>query len=78
MGSVTGDLNARRADITEIVTRGKLRQIESTVPLARMFDYSDRVRSLTQGRASWTMEPHSYRPVPDEVLKSLLNPDSFY
>jgi elongation factor G len=78
MGSVTGDLNARRADITEIVTRGKLRQIESTVPLAKMFDYSDRVRSLTQGRASWTMEPHSYRPVPDEVLKSLLNPDNFY
>jgi elongation factor G len=77
MGAVTGDLNARRADITEIITRGKLRQIEALVPLAKMFDYSDKVRSLTQGRASWTMEPHAYRPAPHEVLQHMLNPDSF-
>jgi elongation factor G len=40
-----------------------------------MFDYSDNVRSLTQGRASWTMEPHSYRPVPPEVLRQMLGED---
>ena len=46
------------------------------VPLARMFDYSDKVRSLTQGRAGWTMEPRSYAPVPEDVLRNLLNPDA--
>jgi elongation factor G len=74
LGPITADLNARRAEITQLLTRGKLRVIEALVPLARMFDYSDKVRSLTQGRASWTMEPRSYAPVPDEVLRGLLNP----
>ncbi len=76
LGPVTADLNARRAEITQLLTRGKLRVIEVLVPLARMFDYSDKVRSLTQGRASWTMEPRSYAPVPDDVLRNLLNPDA--
>ncbi len=72
LGPVTGDLNARRAEITQLHTRGKLRVIEALVPLERMFDYSDRVRSLTQGRASWTMEPKSYAPVPEEKLRGML------
>ena len=71
LGPVTGDLNARRAEISQLLSRGKLRVIEALVPLARMFDYSDKVRSLTQGRASWTMEPHSYAPAPDDVLRRL-------
>ena len=52
--------------ITESLSRGKQRVIEALVPLAKMFDYSDKVRSLTQGRASWTMEPKAYAPVPDD------------
>jgi len=72
LGPVTADLNARRAEIEQLFTRGKWRVIEVLVPLARMFDYSDKVRSLTQGRASWTMEPHAYAPAPDEVLRGLL------
>jgi elongation factor G len=72
LGPVTADLNARRAEITQIVTRGKLRVIEAVVPLRVMFDYSDKVRSLTQGRAGWTMEPQSYAPAPEEVLRGLL------
>jgi elongation factor G len=75
LGPVTADLNARRAEITQIHARGKLRAIEALVPLAKMFDYSDKVRSLTQGRASWTMEPKSYAPVPDDVLRALLHPE---
>jgi len=76
LGPVTGDLQARRADITQLLTRGKLRVIEAQVALARMFDYSDKIRSLTQGRASWTMEPHAYREVPPDVLRSLFgSPD---
>jgi elongation factor G len=72
LGPVTADLNARRAEITQLLTRGKLRVIDALIPLARMFDYSDKVRSLTQGRAGWTMEPHSYAPAPEEVLRRLL------
>jgi elongation factor G len=71
LGPVTADLNARRAEIEQLFTRGRLRVIEAIVPLAKMFDYSDKVRSLTQGRAGWTMEPHAYRPAPEETLKSL-------
>jgi elongation factor G len=73
LGAITADLNARRAEIEQLYTRGKLRVIEVLVPLARMFDYSDKVRSLSQGRASWTMEPHSYAPAPDEVLKGFFD-----
>jgi elongation factor G len=77
LGAVTADLNARRAEIKELLARGKLRVIEALVPLARMFDYTDKVRSLTQGRASWTMEPHAYLPAPPEVLHALLHPEGW-
>src|SRR5262249_39767781 len=75
LGPVTAAPNARRAEITEMHARGKLRVIEALVPLAKTFDYSEKVRSLTQGRADWTMEPHAYAPAPDEVLRALFNPD---
>jgi elongation factor G len=75
LGPVTADLNARRAEIREVLMRGKLRVIEALVPLRRMFDYADKVRSLSQGRASSTMEPHSYAPAPDEVLQQMLHPE---
>ncbi len=77
LGSVTGDLNARRAEIAEIIHRGNVQHIEALIPMAKMFDYSDKVRSLTQGRANWSMEPDSYRPVPPEVLKELFDTDGY-
>jgi elongation factor G len=77
LGAVTADLNARRAEITHLHTRGKLRMIEALVPLARMFDYSDKVRSLSQGRASWTMEPRAYAPVPDDVVRGMMGSDEY-
>jgi elongation factor G len=70
LGPVTADLNARRAEITEVLARGKLRVIEARIPLAQTFDYSENVRSLSQGRADWTMEPHSYAPAPPDILRS--------
>jgi elongation factor G len=76
LGAITADLNARRAEIEQLFTRGKLRVIEVLVPLARMFDYSDKVRSLSQGRASWTMEPHSYSPAPDELVRGFFESES--
>jgi elongation factor G len=75
LGSVTADLNARRAEITEVLMRGKLRVIEAVVPLRLTFDYSEKVRSLTQGRATWTMEPHAYAAAPPEVLRGILGED---
>src|SRR5207248_2631786 len=77
LGPVTADLNARRAEITQLLTRGKLRVVEALVPLARMFDYADKVRSLSQGRASSTLEPHSYAPAPPDVQERFFHPEGF-
>jgi elongation factor G len=77
VGAVTADLGARRAEIDEHLIRGKLHVIEARVPLAKMFDYADKVRSLTQGRAGYTMEPHAYAPAPDEVLHAHLHGGEF-
>ena len=75
LGPITGDLNARRAEIRDILVRGKSRVVEAIVPLARLFDYADKIRSLSQGRASSTMEPYAYGPAPDEVLRQIMNPE---
>ncbi len=74
LGSVTADLNSRRAEIQDIIVRGKMRVVEAILPMAKLFDYADRVRSITQGRAGSTMEPRAYAPAAPEVLKNLLNP----
>jgi elongation factor G len=78
LGPITSDLNARRAEITEILARGRLRVVEAKVALRQMFDYTDKVRSLSQGRASPTMEPLAYAPAPDDVLHALLHPEETY
>jgi elongation factor G len=75
LGPVVSDLNVRRAEIDQLLSRGKLRVIEARVPLAKMFDYGDKVRSISQGRASSTMEPHAFAPAPEEVMRGFLNPD---
>jgi elongation factor G len=77
LGPVTADLNARRAEIREVHARGKLRVVEALVPLAKVFDYSEKVRSLSQGRADPVMEPHSFAPAPEEVLRRKLHPEEF-
>ena len=66
MGDVVNDLNIRRAEIESMVAgAGDTQTILASVPLATMFGYSTALRSLTQGRATYTMEPKSYQPVPD-------------
>jgi elongation factor G len=75
LGPVSADLNARRAEIKELLSRGKLRVVEALIPLAKTFDYSEKVRSLSQGRADWTMEPHSYQPAPPDVLRGMFDSD---
>lgn len=64
-GAVQSDLNARRAVVTGSEKRGEFFTIESEVPLAKMFGYSSGIRSLTQGRASYSMEPLRYAPATD-------------
>ena len=73
IGAVTGDLNARRAEIKDMEQRGKYRVLTAEVPLASMFGYSTQLRSLTQGRGTHTLEPHSYAPVPEHVAEQILH-----
>jgi elongation factor G len=78
LGPITADLNARRAEIDKLENRNRVCLIEARGPLAKLFDYADKLRSLSAGRASYTMEPHSYKPAPAEVLHALLHPGEEY
>ena len=71
LGSVTGDLASRRALIDKTSSRGKLMVVEARAPLEQMFGYSNAIRSLSQGRASYTMEPLEYAAAPDSLLESI-------
>jgi elongation factor G len=72
MGDVIGDLNGRRGQIGEMGQRGAARVIAASVPLSEMFGYATDLRSRTQGRASYTMQFHSYKPVPDSVASEIV------
>ncbi len=72
LGDIVGDLQQRRAIITRTHTRGRNTVIEAHAPLANLFGYSSAMRGLSQGRATCTMEPHSYGPAPTGVLESFL------
>ncbi len=71
MGAVMGDLNTRRAKIVNLGTRGKLKTARCEVPLAEMFNYANALRSLTQGRASFSMEPAFYAEVPYHIAEKI-------
>ncbi|NLO92286.1 MAG: elongation factor G [Elusimicrobia bacterium] len=72
MGDVIGDLSSRRAKITEMGTRGNVRVVKGTVPLSEMFGYATVIRSISQGRASFSMEPSHYEEVPGNIAKSII------
>ena len=72
MGDVIGDLSSRRAKIEEMVQKGNVKAIHAYVPLAEMFGYATAVRSLTQGRASYMMEPAYYQEVPKAVAEKIV------
>ena len=71
MGDVIGDLNSRRGKILGMDSRGGFQVITANVPLANMFGYSTDVRSMTQGRASFTMQFAHYEQVPVSVTDVL-------
>ena len=71
-GDILGDLNMRRGKIDNIENRTDAQVIRGHVPLAEMFGYSTRLRSLSQGRAIYTMEFESYAPVSDSIARELM------
>ncbi len=72
MGAVLGDLNQRRAKIVNLGNRGNLKTARCDVPLAEMFNYVNAIRSLTQGRASFSMEPSYYDEVPKYIADKII------
>ncbi|MGE3314946.1 MAG: elongation factor G [Planctomycetaceae bacterium] len=72
MGNIQSDLNARRAVIVNSERRGDLYVLEAHVALSQMFGYSTQVRSLSQGRASYSMEPLHYAEAPPDVLEAMM------
>jgi elongation factor G len=72
MGEVTGNLSARRGRVSGMEPRGSAQAISAEVPLASMFGYSTDVRSMTQGRATYTMQFARYAPVPTHVTESIV------
>jgi len=73
MGDILGDINSRRGRVKEMAARGALQVIRAAVPLAELFGYSTVIRSLSRGRANYTMEPREFDIVPEKVKEQLLN-----
>ncbi|PIR50015.1 elongation factor G [Candidatus Peregrinibacteria bacterium CG10_big_fil_rev_8_21_14_0_10_54_7] len=72
LGDVMGDLSARRGLIQDQGERGNAKFVDANVPLATMFGYATDLRSMTQGRASYTMEFHHYDKVPNNVAEEII------
>ncbi|HSE98317.1 MAG TPA: elongation factor G, partial [Blastocatellia bacterium] len=72
MGSITGDINSRRGRIERIDSRPGTQVITSMVPLSEMFGYSTELRSMTQGRATYTMHFHRYEEAPRSVREEII------
>jgi len=72
MGDVIGDLSSKRGQIQDTQTRGKTRIIHAMVPLAEMSKYATILRSMTQGRASYYMEPSHYDEVPAQISQTII------
>ena len=71
-GDIMGDLNRRRGQIRNVTSKSAFVSIAALVPLQEMFGYATIVRSLSKGRASYSMEPESFEPVPQNVLNTIL------
>ncbi len=72
-GDILGDLNRRRGKIMSIEAKNVATSIHALVPLAEMFGYATAIRSLSKGRAAYSMEPHSFEPVPANVAATILD-----
>jgi len=76
MGNIIGDLNARRGQIGDMVDRANTKVIDAKVPLSEMFGYATDIRSMSQGRANYTMEFLHYAEVPANILEKIKEKNS--
>ena len=72
LGTVIGDLNSRRGQIQGQENRSGATQVDALVPLANMFGYATDLRSSTQGRGQYSMEPHSYVEIPKSIRDKIV------
>ena len=72
LGNVIGDLSSRRGEILGQETRPGTVQVDALVPLSEMFGYSNNLRSNTQGRGQYSMEPHSFKEVPKNIAEGIM------
>jgi elongation factor G len=77
MGDVIGDLNSRRAKISDMGSRGNVKFIRGMVPLSEMFGYATIVRSISQGRATFNLEPSHYEEIPANIAKGIIDKKSY-
>lgn len=73
VGEVLGDLNSRRGTVLDMAQRGDMQVVHARVPLAKLFGYSTAIRSLTKGRASYSMEPDMFELAPRQVREEILS-----
>ncbi len=73
MGDITGDISSKRGKIEAINDRVNIKVIDSMVPLSEMFGYATKLRSMTQGRGSFTMEFNHYEPVPKNIEEMVVS-----
>jgi len=72
MGDIMGDINSKRGRIENVYDKGNLKVIDARVPLAEMFGYATTLRSMSQGRASFTMEFYTYEEVPKHIADKII------
>ena len=72
MGDIIGDVNSRRGMVIELAERGNMKVVRAKVPLANMFQYVSSLRSMSKGRASYSMELEDYEQVPPNVEKEIM------
>ena len=73
VGEVLGDLNGRRGTVLDMSQRGDMQVVHARVPLAKLFGYATTIRSLTKGRASYSMEPDMFELAPKNVREDILS-----
>ena len=73
LGEIINDVNARRGKVKDMTSRSGARIIRASIPLADMFGYATAIRSLTRGRASYSMEPRCFEKIPKHKEEQLLS-----
>ena len=73
VGSVISDVNSRRGNVMEVETTEDTARVDARIPLAELFGYTTALRTLTSGRASQSMEPSHFEPLPDAMVETIIN-----